>query len=283
MQLLLLSCVSARPPAEDTDVTTQPDTDSGLIDTSRTDTADDTANDTSQDTAVAPGACGMEASERRWCASCAQILEEYPETLDGPVVIQTLGSSITFHTWCEMDLAGGGWTLVATNGWGGEWDERNILTDSTFGEPSLSEDYKGRGFIAVPFRDLLFENDVEYAVYSDVGDATAAYQDFQEGVPVDNCGIDTDYVWPMTEGTFEDPDLCEPGLYINVRDWEGGLIPCGDNESARGPAWSTQNKDLGCPLNDPRSSSFILDEWDYNPWGDHDPATTNLPLRMWVR
>lgn len=87
----------------------------------------------------------------------------------------------------------------------------------------------------------------------------------------------------MTEGTLADPDLCSTNLYIHPIDWEGGLLPCSDSEIATGPAWSIQNKDLGCPLNDPQGSTFIADPWDLNPWGDHDPAQPNRPLRMWAR
>lgn len=234
--------------------------------------ADDTAADTDTDTTPVTVTY----------TSCAELLAVLPDTPDGPVTIE-LADGTRWETYCEMDLAGGGWTLAGTNSWEGGWTEENVLTDELFGTASLTSDYKGPGFSLLPFSDLLFENDTEYASYDDVGDGTTSYKAFQDTVPIDNCGINTDYVWQMTEGDFADPDLCETALYINVKDWEGGLIPCNDSESAPGPAWSTKNKDLGCPLNDPLSSCFAVDYWDYNPWGDHVAETLNQPLRMWVR
>lgn len=182
-----------------------------------------------------------------------------------------------------MDLAGGGWTLAGTNAWGEEWSPESVLTADLFGAADLDAAYRGEGFTVLPFRDLLFENDEMYAAYDDVGDGTSSYYNFQLTVPEDNCGIDTPYEWEMTEGTLEDIVLCRTSLYINVKDWEGGVRPCDDWESASGPAWSGRNKDGGCPLNDPVGSCFAVDWWDYNPWGDHDPEVANLPLRMWVR
>ena len=153
---------------------------------------------------------------------------------------------------------------------------------TTFGPVTKNEDFKSAAFSLVSATDLLFETDIEYAVYLDVSDGSP-YQVFQSTVPLHNCGVDTEYEWAMSEGTMTDPDLCDTNLYIHPIDWEGGLIPCGDSESATGPAWSGRNKELGCPLNDPVGTSFVQDPWDLNPWGDRNPDVLNHPLRMWVR
>ncbi len=239
--------------------------------------AEDAASDT--DTADERAACGDEGAVRRYCASCAELLAVAPTTPDGPV---TLEVSAPFETWCDMTTAGGGWTLVGTNGWGGAWTVRSILDQSTFGTAALDADWKSAAFSEVVANDLLFETDAEYAVYLDVAGGQP-YQAFQEGVPMHNCGVGTPHEWALTEGTFSDPDLCSTNLYVHPIDWEGGAYPCGDAEVATGPAWSTRNKRLGCPLNDPAGSAFIADPWDLNPWGARGGPGGNLPLRMWVR
>lgn len=249
-------------------------------DTGPSESDTDTDSDTDADTDTAP-ACGRADSPQPACASCAELLATLPDTPDGPATLQPADAPL--DTWCDMTTAGGGWTLVGTNAWTGAWNNDTVIDGSPFGSVSLETDFKSEGFASVVFADLLFESGDEYAVYPGVGTGTSSYHAFQETVPLHNCGLETDYEWLMSEGTLADADLCNTNLYIHPIDWEGGLIPCGDSEVATGPAWSGQNKDLGCPLNDPRGTSYIEDPWDYNPWGDHDPAVPNLPLRMWVR
>lgn len=242
------------------------------------------ASDSPADSA-APYACGEAAGAPRWCSSCAAIQRAWPDAADGLYTLQPdeTAAAAPFDTFCSFTGAGGGWTLIATNAWRGAWTEESILSAEPFGDPSLTADYKSPAFSSVLFADLRFETGEEYAVYAGVGDLRSDYHTFQAAVPLHNCGVETGYEWPMTEGNLTDPDLCSTDLYIHPIDWEGGLLPCADSEIATGPAWSGQNKQLGCPLNDPYGTSFIVDPWDLNPWGDHNPAAVNVPLRMWVR
>ncbi len=241
----------------------------------------DSAADMAPDSAD-PAACGSPNSPQRYCSSCAAWLEMYPDSISGPATLG-LADGTTASTLCQMARAGGGWTLIGTNAWGGAWTAGAAVDRTAFGVPSLAADFKSVLASKLPFSDLMFENDLMYAAYAGVDDGTRAYIDFSASVPLYNCGIDTEWTWPMTEGNFADKLLCEPSLYIHAADWEGGELPCADAEWMVGPVWSTWNKNRGCPLNDPRSASFIEDKWDMNPWGDHDPDVVNLPLRMWAR
>lgn len=237
--------------------------------------------DSASDTGTPVYACGETAGAPRWCVSCAAIGRMWPDALSGPYTIQPTDTA--FGVYCDFDRAGGGWTLLATNTWGGAWTEERLLAADGFGDPSLTADHRSAAFAAMPFTDLLFETTAEYAAYVDVGDGDASYLAFQAAVPLHNCGVGTEWEWPMAEGTLSALNLCDTNLYIHPTDWEGGLLPCADAESASGPAWSTSNKELGCPLNDPEGSTFIADPWALNPWGSFDRFTPNAPLRMWAR
>ncbi len=129
----------------------------------------------------------------------------------------------------------------------------------------------------------MFENGNMYAVYLGVGDQTNAVLDLLIETPLPNCGIGTDYEYPMAEGDLDAPNLCSTHLYIHPRDSEGGAIPCGDAEGAIGFAWSAQHKDGECPLDDPMGATFHSDIWDENPWGSGASGAPDPQLRLWAR
>lgn len=252
------------------------------VDSARRQTAETGETAETGDSGTTVPACGEEDSPQRYCASCAAWADAHPGDVVDAIRLQTPAGG-TLSAACELTRGGGGWTLLATNAWGGGWTPLAIVDGSSFGEPSLTDDFKSPLVSQLPFTDLMFENDAMYAVYAGIDRGTRAYRDFSASVPVHNCGIDTPWVWPMTEGDLAGDYVCETSLYMHAADWEGGVRPCEDSEWTLGPVWSVWSKDHGCPLNDPRSASFIEDKWDENPWGDRDPARTNQPLRMWAR
>jgi hypothetical protein len=177
-----------------------------------------------------------------------------------------------------MTTSGGGWTLIATQAWGGSWSTTNVADTSTLGSsPTTTSDYKAEAYASVAFGDLLFlDGDGMYAAYEGVSDWTADFYTFQDAVPA-NCGEGTDYEWTMTDGDFTSDTLCSTNLYLHVLDHDG--FEC-ETEAhsinhATGPGWSAVYNE-SCPLDDPEGSSFISHAYGA-PWD------TGVPLLMFVR
>ena len=164
--------------------------------------------------------------------------------------------------WCEQTEYGGGWTLIAVNQSGsGFWNPNNVRDTTNFGELFL-EDYKARAFSSLSFTDVMFTDEILFAVYENVGDGTQSWQDFSSDVPHHNCGSTDGYEWVMTQGNFGGGLLCNTNLYLHPVDEDGGTnTPCTADYSsytnnASGPAWSA-GINSGCPLDDVAGSSFI--------------------------
>ena len=185
-----------------------------------------------------------------------------------------------FDTYCDMTTGGGGWTLIAVNSFDGSWNTTNVTDNTKFGNAGLTASFKGRGWSEIPFSDLMFSNNTNYAVYNDVSTGVLSYYAFSVSIPMLNCGINTDYEFAMSEGTFSSTThsssgtMCNTNLYMRVADHDGSVSSCTDDNESFGPSWSFGNNN-GCPLDDPSLFSF-----DYsgatNPWN-------GSPLRMWVR
>ena len=140
---------------------------------------------------------------------------------------------------------------------------------------------KSAAFAGLPFTDLRFETDAQYAVYAGVGDGTTDYLTFQSAIPLNNDGGSAGYEWSMTEGDLAGANLCSTALYIHPKDLEGGSST-GDPGGV-GPTWSHANN-TGCPLDDSYFHTFTAGDqspgvFDYSAlaWGADDT------LRMWAR
>ena len=161
------------------------------------------------------------------------------------------------------------------------WNGSNVRDVNGFGILNAGADYKSAlGFSALPFVDLMFTDNSQYAVYENVGNGSETYYEFSASIPVYNCAPQSGYEWPMTQGNFGGAQLCTTSLYMHAIDRDG-YSNCNPNAqwagNSLGPTWSVYNNG-GCPLDDPISSSFISatpNSW--LPWSD-----TN-PLYMYIR
>ena len=221
-------------------------------------------------------------------ASCQAILDA--GTLVDDLYWLDVGAAL--QTYCLMSESGGGWTLLGTNGregsyaggsgtLTGDWSPGSVQLAAPFGTPSLDDSFKSAAFAGLPFTDLRFETDAQYAVYAGVGDGTTDYLTFQSAIPLNNDGGSAGYEWSMTEGDLAGANLCSTALYIHPKDLEGGSST-GDPGGV-GPTWSHANN-TGCPLDDSYFHTFTAGDqspgvFDYSAlaWGADDT------LRMWAR
>ena len=184
--------------------------------------------------------------------------------------------------WCEQTQYGGGWTRIATNHPSNSlWNATNIRDVLGFGTLNNAEDYKSAvGFASILFTDIMFTDEIQYAVYGGVGDGTTTYFEFSASVPVYNCAPQSGYEWPMTQGNLGGGRLCTTNLYMHPIDRDG-YSNCNPNaqwaNNGIGPTWSLYNNG-GCPLDDPSGSTFIAGTPNNAlPWSDTGP------LYMYVR
>ncbi|MEL6346166.1 MAG: MopE-related protein [Myxococcota bacterium] len=209
---------------------------------------------------------------------CDNILDNDASASDGYYLIDVDGYGTgedTEEVYCDMTTDGGGWTLIATNADDGSWTSSTVINSTTFGTVSLTKDYKAEAWNTVPFTDVMFDDGTDYAVYDDVGDGTASWDDEQSAVSVHNCSAS----YAMSAGTFSGGRLCTTTLYLHPIDRDGGLnSSCSSSwiysDHGFGPTWSARNNN-GCPLDDPSVTGFYNWNASLVPWSS--------PLLMFVR
>ncbi|KIG12265.1 hypothetical protein DB30_01741 [Enhygromyxa salina] len=209
----------------------------------------------------------------RYAYSCAELHSIGQGLGDGRYWIDPDGpqGSSAFEVHCEMDLAGGGWTLVLISSDDGQdtwtWDNRAWLGADVTIVGTLDEidhDFKSRAYNELPFADLLFTHapSTIWAQYDDVGDG-GDLGNFVAAIDVPDCNPDLGgNGFKMTDGTLmssefeQNPMLCDTDLYFNVGDheWEyfDGCPDLGSsyNNAAYGPVWNA-GRNHGCDFDDP--------------------------------
>ena len=174
--------------------------------------------------------------------------------------------------WCEQQAYGGGWTRYGTNDPNTSlWNTTNIRDAIGFGTLN-GEDYKSElASSGVLFTDLMFTDEILYAVYENVSDGSMMYYEWSASIPRYNCAPQSGYEWPMTQGNLGGGQLCTTSLYMHPIDRDG-YSNCNPNAqwagNATGPTWSLYNNG-GCPLDDPSGSTYILGTPNGGlPWSD---------------
>ena len=248
--------------------------------TTRTATGDDTTGEGATTAAEASettrGESGSSTTgaELPVLASCADLLSFQPGL---PSAVYTIdpdgpGEVSGLEVFCEMELSGGGWTLVMvssdddTHTW--TYAARTLMTTNETSVGDVDErdrDYKSLALHRLPVNDLLFlhaPSDV-WAAYEDIGAGGADFGTFMASLDSPNClatlpgnGL------PMTDGTLTvKGNLCDTDLYFHVGDWDGGEVTAcedatrGYNNTTYGPTWN-QAANGGCPFDDPVNSAL---------------------------
>jgi hypothetical protein len=218
---------------------------------------------------------------------CADLLASDPGASTGLYLIDLDGDGPTPNTevLCEMDRAGGGWTLVFTSSDDGvdtwTWDNRAYLGGSPFdfGDPaSANLDYMSPTYHELALTDLLFvhqPSDV-WAHYGGVGDGSSSLGEIiaAAGSPVCDYNLGGNG-YPLSGGTLLAAGLlCDTDLYFSLGDHEQDLNACMDlgsasNSASYGPVWSA-DKGAGCPFDDPA-------EFGLGPHGPCGACPNNFP------
>ncbi|WP_269821707.1 EGF domain-containing protein [Haliangium ochraceum] len=220
-----------------------------------------------------PGFFGDGTSCRR-PSSCADLLALAPATVTGVHTIDpdADGAAAPFDVFCDMDLEGGGWTLLLVSSDDGvdTWTmeaRARMTTDTTpIGNlAATTRDFKSPGYHVLPFSALLFVHQPSgiTAAYGDVGDGSIDFGSFLDAIDYPVCDFAlAGNGHELTGGTLtRQGPLCDTDLYFNLGDHELDNIsicrnPAGSsNATAFGPVWSTGNNN-GCPFDDPAGAAL---------------------------
>ncbi len=207
-------------------------------------------------------------------ASCADLLVLNPAASTG---IHTIDSDVDgpgepFDVFCNMDVEGGGWTLLMVSSDDGvdTWTmfDRARMTDDTAPIGSLdaiNRDFKSPAYHQMPFQSLLFVHAPSgiTAAYDGVSDGSGDFASFLAAIDYPVCDFSlAGNGFPQTGGTLtQEGLLCDTDLYFNLGDHEDDSIEICSNPASRtsqatfGPVWSIGNN-AGCPFDDPAFAAF---------------------------
>eukprot|EP00052_Salpingoeca_macrocollata_P015253 m.121401 g.121401 ORF g.121401 m.121401 type:complete len:352 (-) comp19622_c1_seq2:265-1320(-) len=192
-------------------------------------------------------------------------------------------SASGYEIWCNMELDGGGWTLVAVSSddgrdsWG--WGHRFYWTNdtTTFGSlQALTFDFKSLALHDLLFRDLLFvHSSGVWASYHNVSTGTLSLGAFIGSIPL-SCApapftmTNGNLTEAMAQAQLAQPpppyQLCTTNLYFNAMDRDGTSISnstldiCSPTQqSGFGPVWSAHHSVCtgDSSLDDPGSSTSL--------------------------
>lgn len=200
--------------------------------------------------------------------NCMDILNQDPLAATGIYAIDSDGpAGLDLHeVRCDMDHAGGGWTMVLVSADDGletwTWNNQDLLTTDTTLVGSIvlpNNDYKSAAYHQIPFVDLLFIHrpSEQWASYKGVGDGSVDIGSFLWTIPFPQCDLGAGI--EMAEGsiTHNGTGLCDTDLYFHPGDFDGVAdvaicmnVSASHRSGAFGPTWNGALNN-GCPLDDP--------------------------------
>lgn len=216
------------------------------------------------------GVCG-------YADSCAAINAVVPEAPTGRywIDVDEDGPNQPFEVWCELEQAGGGWTLVLVSSdddqatW--TWANRSWMATDATTVGSLDErnhDFKSQAYNEMVFRDILTVHQPSgmWAQYDDVSGGNTDLGHFVGAVPSPNCNDElAGNGLEMTDGTLvagvndQGEGLCDTDLYVNLGDHESNIEYClgslGCSTATYGLVWNRGGND-GCDFDDANTGSL---------------------------
>ncbi|MEC9072571.1 MAG: fibrinogen-like YCDxxxxGGGW domain-containing protein, partial [Myxococcota bacterium] len=194
---------------------------------------------------------------------CLDIRDQAPGATNGIYLVDPDGDDEgePYEVYCDMEHAGGGWTLVVVTSHDGQntwtWDNRHYwdADETTFGSLGAHHlDFKSVAHHQVPFTDLLFVHapSGEWASYNGVGDGEetlAAHIGAYGEEPIYWSATEG---YPLTDGTLvAGGTICTDRLYFTAADRDNS-----PSEASYGPTWNTVNNQI-CPFDDPSDAGGL--------------------------
>ncbi|MEE2789683.1 MAG: DUF4215 domain-containing protein [Myxococcota bacterium] len=217
--------------------------------------------------------CDSNCTQQQVYADCVDVLHRLENPESGRYAINPDDGRPwqPFEAQCEMELDGGGWTLVAVISDDGQdswtWNRRSGWYGDGIYFGSLDEaqnDYRSRAHDRVIANDILFVHAPSrvWAAYHDVQRGERPHAALYESGSRCYGGRDPQGL-TMSAGSLRAGNgLCSTDLFISPLEQDGTATCNTDAACARGecgtfgPAWSHGISGDGCPLDDPQHSGL---------------------------